>query len=209
MTAPPDGTEDDAFDDSPRRASSLIPTGQTPLIRPGSLQSHFLELEVTNEGDAIQLRHARENTFGQLTAMGLSVFLFMLFVVSIMPRMHLSTLASTLWIVIGVAVLIVVALVAYAQMRSTTLRLDSVGISIEQGTALDHESIAIAWSDLAAVDLEPVDPKDGRRGMQLQLRPSVGEPVNTLAGVGLAELNEVRRIVAEALHDHERRRPRR
>ena len=41
--------------------------------------------------------------------------------------------------------------------------------------------------------------KDGRKGMQIRLTPRTGEPIDTLAGVGVGDLNAMRRLLHDSL----------
>ena len=191
-------SEPTAKGERPRYRDPPVLAGERPV----PWASRFEELTVTLEKDVVDFSYERSSTFVQHAALGISAFLFVVFVVSVMPLMGLSSVGNALWVIIGLVVLVIVGLLMQASVKTTRVRLDRVGVTIDQGTTIDHESIVILWSELAGVELEPVNEKDGRKGMRIRLQPQQGEPVDLFDGVGVGELNNVRRVILEALARH-------
>jgi hypothetical protein len=160
----------------------------------------FEEIQVDIEGDTAVLRYAREDSYWQLVALGVSTFLFMLFVVTVMPLMQLTAWGNAFWIVVGVAVLGLIGFGTQAVLKETIIRLNNEGIEITQGNAVDREAASLRWENLRAAELEPVDAKDGRKGMTVVLTLNEGEPIKLLGGVGVGDLNRVRRIFVAELN---------
>jgi hypothetical protein len=156
------------------------------------------ELEVDVQPDRVLFKSIEENGSVQTVVLWISAICFMLFVVSVIPAMQLTLFGNALAVLIGIVVLATVGLIVQAQTRSTTIELSERGIHIDQGTVLDRELCAIKWSELASAELEPVDPKDESKGMHLEFKPVEGEPVRTLAGIGVGDLNVVRQAVLKA-----------
>lgn len=175
-------------------------------VRPGPWASRFEELQVEVGGDVVVFVRVRNNTAGQHVALFGSGVLFTAFVATL-PLLHLTLLGNGFWILVGLIVLVIVALVMHARVETTKLELNRLGLTVDQGTELDHESAVVLWGDLAGCDLEPVSETDGRKGMQLRLRPRQGEPIDCLGGVGVGELNDVRRVILETLNRHRQQPP--
>ena len=188
----------------PEPSASPDDAGIDPVPAPGlpGWASRFQELEVDLGADVVDVRRVRENSPAQHVALFGSALLFAGFVAVVMPWMKLSTLGNVLWITGGIVVIALVGMFMHAKVETTRLRLDRQGISVEQGTELDHESIVMLWDQLAGADLEPVSETDGRKGMQLRLRPTEGEPVDVLPGVNVGELSNLRQVINEALARH-------
>lgn len=198
---PPD-TEAE-FDQSAAHAGAAPPTG-VPMspVRAGKWGSRFEELTVELGGDVVEFQHVRNNTPIQHVSLFAAALAFTGVVVFVMPLLGISGTGRVLWVVAGIVVLTLCAMVMQTRVQSTRLRLDRVGLSIDQGTELDKESIVILWADLLGVDLEPVSETDGRKGMCLRLRTRDGESIDTLGGIGVGELNDVRRVIQETLARH-------
>lgn len=165
---------------------------------PRSVATEFEELEVKVEPAAVEFKCTHENGNVQLIVLWCSVFIFMIYVVSVIPWMRLTAMSNALAIIIGLVVLATIGLLVQARVRTTLIRLAASGIHIEQGTVLDREVVEMGWHELAGVELEPVDPKHESQGMHLELRPKEGEPIRVLAGIGVGDLNAVRQAVLKA-----------
>lgn len=166
-----------------------------PSVRPGG---DFQELEVEVHTDSVQFTHTQENGSVQLVVLWCACIVFMLFVVSVIPVMKLTTLGNALAITLGLMVLAAIGVIIQARVRSTRIQLDTNGIRIEQGNAFDRETIDIDWDDLRSVELEPVDAKTEAKGMQLEFCPVQGQPIRVLPGTGVGDLNAVRQAVLKA-----------
>jgi hypothetical protein len=162
----------------------------------------FEEVSVESDGNAIILAHSREEALVQAIAMGTSTALFVLFVIIVLPALQLTRTGQGIWMIVGLALLAGVGLVTQVRTRSTRIRIDAAGLQIDQGTPIDREHIAIAWGEIAGSELEPVNPKDGRKGMQLRIQLREGEPVDTLVNVGVGDLTEARRTILDRWHQH-------
>lgn len=169
-----------------------VPTPHTP----GS--GGFEELDVHVERAAVEFKYTHDSATLQNIVLWCSTIVFMLFVVSIIPAMQLTVLSNAIAVIVGLLILATVGLLMQARVRTTIVRLGPTGIQIEHGTTMDRETIEVAWTDLAGVELEPVDPKNERKGMHLELRPRTGEPVKVLAGIGVGDLSAVRQAILKA-----------
>lgn len=167
----------------------------------------FDEIEIQEEGDAIVLVHSREALLMQTIAMSVSTGAFIVLVIGVLPKMNLSKTGTILWTIVGVIALAAVGLVTQAQTRSTRIRMDAVGLQIEQGSAMDREHVELTWADVCGVLLEPVSAKDAQKGMQLRIEMRDAEPVDTLVDVGIGDLTEARRMLLERWHQHRRTPP--
>lgn len=156
------------------------------------------ELEVEVQADRVTFKHVQENSNAQLIALWLSAIVFMLFVVSVIPLMHLTVFGNFMAVLVGLVALATVGIIVQARIRATTIELSPSGIRIDHGTPLDREVSEIRWADLATVELEPVDAKNERKGMHLEFKPREGEPVRALPGIGVGDLNVVRQAVITA-----------
>lgn len=171
------------------------PRASTPRARKAG---QFEELDVRIEPAAVEFVYTHDNATTQNIVLWCSTFIFMVFVVSIIPMMQLTAISNAIALVLGLLVLVTIGLVMQARVRTTLVRLGTAGIRVEQGTTLDRETIDVAWKDLAGVELEPIDPKNERKGMHLELRPHTGEPVKILAGIGVGDLSAVRQAILKA-----------
>lgn len=155
------------------------------------------EIEVREDGEATVLRHAADEGVLPMIVLGFATALFVLFVIVVLPLMRVTTTGTVLWMLIGFSLLAFVGVLMQVRTRITTLRIDDAGLTIDQGTPIDREHAAIVWGEIARIELEPVDTRDGTKGMLLRIMPSTGEPIDTLVDVGIADLTEARRIITE------------
>lgn len=178
--------------DEIQKAPDAIPPPARPMIAPA-----FEQLEVDSAGDTLTLRHISDEGVLPMILLGVTTAAFVLFVVVVLPALHVTGPAALLWLVIGLAVLGAVGLAMQVRTRTTQVRLDEAGITIDQGTPIDREHAAIVWSEITSVELDPIDPKDGKKGMQLRIVPRSGEPIDTLLDVAIGDLSEVRRLIID------------
>ena len=164
--------------------------------------SGFDEITSEADGDALILTHARDEPSIQALAMGFSTSAFIIFVIIVLPALQLTQTGRLLWILVGLVLLAAVGLATQARTRTTTIRADSKGVKIDQGTPMDREHIVIAWGEMAGVELEPVNPKDARKGMQMRIMLRTGAPIDTLENAGIGDLTEVRRILLDQRQFH-------
>jgi hypothetical protein len=178
--------------DELQKAPDVIPPTTRRAIAPT-----FEQLEVDAVGDTVTLRHTSDEGVLPMILLGVTTAAFVLFVVVVLPLLRVTGPAALLWLVIGFAVLGAVGIAMQIRTRTTQVRLDEAGITIDQGTPIDREHAAIVWGEITSVELEPVDPKDGKKGMQLRIVPRSGEPIDTLLDVAIGDLSETRRIIID------------
>ena len=156
-------------------------------------------LEVERGAGFVEVRRPREQSMLATFAVAATAVTVGGFVAIVLPTLPISRGDNAILIGVGLAAIAVVGGLAFLRGPTATLRLDAVGIAIEQGTPLAMRRDAIAWADLAGAEVEAVDERRVKRGVQLRLaRRSGGKAIDALPGVGVAELTEVRRMVYEA-----------
>ena len=189
--------------------NALPSPSQNPQPRPAELQvrptdrrvtlaEQFEELEIELGESDVAFKYVYPSDLLQLGILWGSMFLFMLFVVVMLPAMKVTAIGNTLWISIGLVILIGIGLADQARVRSTTIRLTSTGVTVDQGTMLDREVVNIGWKDLQSAELEPVDVDKADKGMELVLTPKDGKPVRALASVGVGDLHGMRQAILKA-----------
>lgn len=166
--------------------------GAMPVASPG-----LDEVTLEADGDAVVLVHTREPLVTQWAALSASTTAFVLFVILGVPAMNLPKSGKLLWTLVGLVAVAAVGLATQLRIRSTRVRMDTAGIQIEQGSAIDRERVELTWPDLTGVELEPVNPTDASLGMQLRITVRDGEPIDTLADVSVGDLTEARRMILE------------
>jgi hypothetical protein len=181
----------------PKRTDAVSPARPKAVRLARSFAPEFEQLEAEEGADSLTLRHTSEEGVLPMITLGVTTGAFVMFVVIGLPMLQVTGPASLLWLVIGFAVLALVGVAMQVRVRTTQVRLDVVGITIDQGTPIDREHASIVWEEIASVALEPVDPKDERKGMQLRIVPRAGEPIDTLRDVAVGDLSEARRILLD------------
>lgn len=169
-----------------------------PRSRSNSANGEFDELTVDVQPDRVRFTHVKEGGNVQTIVLWIAALLFMLFVVSVIPAMRLDSLGNTLAVLVGLLAIATVGIIVHARTRTTTIELSKQGIRVEQGTVTDRELAEVSWSELASVELEPVDPKNETLGLQLEFKPLEGPTITALGGIGVGDLNALRQAVLKA-----------
>lgn len=176
--------------------ATRVPKAALPE-RPLAKLPTFVDLEVSEDGDVLTLSHSPAETVIPSIVLGVSTIAFTMFYVIGLPLLHVKGVAALSLLVLGLALLAAVGVTMQLRTRRTRVRLDSVGITIDQGTPIDREHIGIGWDQIAAAALEPIDLDDADKGMHLRIMSVGGEPIDLLPGVAIGDLTVLRRIVIE------------
>lgn len=183
------------------------PTRAVPSSGAALFESPFLELEATEEVEALTLSHRSEEGVVPGIVLGVSTALFILFDIVVLPKLHVTRGAAVMWLVVGLAVLAAIGFAMQLRVRSTRVRIDAVGLTIDQGTPIDREHIAIEWSEVAGVLLEPVDVQRADGGMMLRILAKTGEPIDTLMDVPIGDLTAARQTILARWSAHRAKPP--